>query len=504
MKKSLVIFFTFLLLILGMSACGQSTEDQWLEQYDLGVRYLLGGNYEEAIIAFTAAIEIDPMRTEAYSGLANAYLAKGDYESAAAVWTDAQSQTTDEALLSAFADSRKQYADIRAGLESEEPGIWITSMAFDRKSLLAGEETVFQLTTIYRAPDIEALRLSLYANIDDPRSWECQNKYENIAAGVGVCQMEISITPTLWEGPYFGIRVALQDISDSADRDWIVDNSRYITPEGETVNHYSPLNAYGAIEFIYRDHYKEFSTLDTFTQSRIETLAKALLSGDQDYLLSLAGTDIGFGGPINTMWNGYKVEILDYDRVWKLRDYEANNINIGLSIDRHKSFSLEMRPEDGTGYFCSVFRMKPTTSDIADEYGGMAWCDYVTVTTCPCADWRWNGEVRSTCWDKSLYRFEEIESSHSTVTSMSGTMVDGLWDGESISTFWVIDDWSSAGPDGLGEGFTNTLMYEDGILTELDGEPWTADKNDKRYYCLIEGEGVPCSNEEYYLDCRYW
>lgn len=38
----------------------------WQEQYDLGVRYLNDGNYEEAIIAFTAAIEIDPKKPQAY------------------------------------------------------------------------------------------------------------------------------------------------------------------------------------------------------------------------------------------------------------------------------------------------------------------------------------------------------------------------------------------------------------------------------------------------------
>ena len=41
-------------LVLGLCACGQSTEEKWQEQYDLGVRYLSEGNYEEAIIAFTA------------------------------------------------------------------------------------------------------------------------------------------------------------------------------------------------------------------------------------------------------------------------------------------------------------------------------------------------------------------------------------------------------------------------------------------------------------------
>lgn len=39
----------------------------------MGMRYLTDGNYEEAIIAFTAAIEIDPKRAEAYVGRGDAY-----------------------------------------------------------------------------------------------------------------------------------------------------------------------------------------------------------------------------------------------------------------------------------------------------------------------------------------------------------------------------------------------------------------------------------------------
>lgn len=36
------------------------------EQYDLGMKYLTDGNYEEAIIAFTAAIELEPKNADAY------------------------------------------------------------------------------------------------------------------------------------------------------------------------------------------------------------------------------------------------------------------------------------------------------------------------------------------------------------------------------------------------------------------------------------------------------
>lgn len=60
-----------------LCACRQG-EVKWQEQYDLGVRYLSKGNYDEAIIAFTAAIEINPKQVTAYIGRGNAYLSIAD------------------------------------------------------------------------------------------------------------------------------------------------------------------------------------------------------------------------------------------------------------------------------------------------------------------------------------------------------------------------------------------------------------------------------------------
>lgn len=79
--KNFLSLLCSVLLIAALCACGQKPLT-WQEQYDLGIRYLSEGNYEEAIIAFTAAIEIDPKRAEAYSSLADTYVAKGDYEKA--------------------------------------------------------------------------------------------------------------------------------------------------------------------------------------------------------------------------------------------------------------------------------------------------------------------------------------------------------------------------------------------------------------------------------------
>ena len=87
MKKSLFSVVLALVLILSLCGCGKKDGGAtWQEQYDLGVRYLSEGNYEQAIIAFTAAIEIDPKRVDAYVGRSDAYLGQGsadEYLSAA-------------------------------------------------------------------------------------------------------------------------------------------------------------------------------------------------------------------------------------------------------------------------------------------------------------------------------------------------------------------------------------------------------------------------------------
>lgn len=71
-----------LYLLLVLAACQK--QPTWQEQYDLGMRYLTESNYEEAILAFTAAIEIDPNQPDAYVYLIQTYLATGDVEKAEA------------------------------------------------------------------------------------------------------------------------------------------------------------------------------------------------------------------------------------------------------------------------------------------------------------------------------------------------------------------------------------------------------------------------------------
>ena len=71
-----------MLMFVFISACGRNAAARWQEQYDLGQQYLLEENYEQAIVAFTEAIEIEPMEIQAYTGLIQAYWKSGDPDNA--------------------------------------------------------------------------------------------------------------------------------------------------------------------------------------------------------------------------------------------------------------------------------------------------------------------------------------------------------------------------------------------------------------------------------------
>ena len=90
MKRN-VLMGILLVIALSSVACGNSVKQTesngienvittWQEQYDLGMKYLEDGDYEQAIVAFTTAIEIDPKQTVVYVGRAQAYIESGETE----------------------------------------------------------------------------------------------------------------------------------------------------------------------------------------------------------------------------------------------------------------------------------------------------------------------------------------------------------------------------------------------------------------------------------------
>ena len=478
-----------LLLIFTVTACTASTPT-WQEQYDLGVRYLSEGNYEEAIIAFTAAIEIDPKRVEAYSGLSDAYLAIGDYESASEVWQNIQIE--DEALLTQFAAQGEEYARIREELESGEPGVWITSLIFDRERYLSGDETIFRLIALYRAPEAGSFQMSVSANAEETDRWLWKGEESQVEGGVGVRQFEVRLVPPRWEGPYFGLQVGLWNGQQDENWEWLGSDTWYITPEGDLSRHYAPVNAYGSTEFIYRRDFRAFEDFTPAEQQFISTVASAAIAGDTGTIQSQLG--FAFENYENyTMWNGYKIEIY------------AGEPHMDEKGDEYTSIGIEMRPENGTGYYVQVYNSEKVEFSLETEG---SWHDYYwtdTILSCPCVDWQWNGSVSGQEYRESLWRNTDGTTCHTTETAQfSGTMADGMWEGISMETRREIDDWSPDGPDDSDETTTRTWVFRGGILVEENGEPWDGGQG---YHLISDGHvggGVTYSDVQSFLDASYW
>jgi len=94
----LAVCLLFACLLSGCGGAGEKVSGTWQENYDLGVRYLSEGNYKEAVLAFQAAIHIDPKRVETYVALAEAQIAAGEQESAVTTLRNGIDATGDTTL----------------------------------------------------------------------------------------------------------------------------------------------------------------------------------------------------------------------------------------------------------------------------------------------------------------------------------------------------------------------------------------------------------------------
>lgn len=86
-KKPVLIVVISVIVVIAVVAAimlipRAASADKLTEQLNLGEKYLSELNYEQAVIAYTEAIAIDPKNPDAYIGLAEAYLAQGEYDDA--------------------------------------------------------------------------------------------------------------------------------------------------------------------------------------------------------------------------------------------------------------------------------------------------------------------------------------------------------------------------------------------------------------------------------------
>ncbi len=93
-----VLVIAAILIIVLALLSGKRREKQIAEQMNLGSRYLLEMEYEQAAVVFTKVIEVDPVNVDAYIGAAQAYVAIENYEEAVRLLEQGYENTRDEKI----------------------------------------------------------------------------------------------------------------------------------------------------------------------------------------------------------------------------------------------------------------------------------------------------------------------------------------------------------------------------------------------------------------------
>ena len=92
----LSMLLNIFLLIAVLSSCSSPVRSLTAEELlDLGEKYLLELNYEEAVVQFTKLLEIEPKNPRGYLGLAEVYIALGESDKAVAALEEGLEQLPD-------------------------------------------------------------------------------------------------------------------------------------------------------------------------------------------------------------------------------------------------------------------------------------------------------------------------------------------------------------------------------------------------------------------------
>ena len=251
----------------------------WQEQADLGMQQLAAGNYEEAIAAFTAAIELDPQGETAYSGLADTYVAMGEYEQAAAVWQDTWGGEDDLTILF---PNQTQDQELRTALQNGEAGIWITSAGVSQESMEAGAETVFRLTVLYNLPEDGTYVIDGATNGEAPDSWELLTGKMEAESGAHLRQVELTVAPIQWAEETFCLRINLRiEAGEGAVADVLAEDTWYVSTAGEWVD-----------GFLLQKHYEEEKKAETMKETLLSRVWDASVQTTEVYQFFDDGTGV--------------------------------------------------------------------------------------------------------------------------------------------------------------------------------------------------------------------
>ncbi len=197
-RVCLAFLFVFTMTCI-VSACGSKdsggTQNQeqmsWQDQYDLGIRLLSEGKYEEAVLAFRAAIQIDPKNVDAYLGLADVYVAMNNGQAAADVlrqgWKSVGESDRDK-LEDKMEDIVGQFPDVDPDIDSDEkgdqPGNITKDDDPDSDAVITAMEEVIAAQFDYAAPFHEGYACVGYRQTDGTMKYGFINTEGTLISGL--------------------------------------------------------------------------------------------------------------------------------------------------------------------------------------------------------------------------------------------------------------------------------------------------------------------------------
>jgi tetratricopeptide (TPR) repeat protein len=122
MKRILLLLITLALLLSLLASCVQVGQQQLTvaELLDLGEKYLLETNYEQAIVQFLRVIEISPKEHHVYALIGNSYIALKEYKSASVYYNIASAVLPNEEVYNGLFASQILLGDLAALQRSME------------------------------------------------------------------------------------------------------------------------------------------------------------------------------------------------------------------------------------------------------------------------------------------------------------------------------------------------------------------------------------------------
>ena len=139
-KKKLIILISIILCFAtlvgaGIFALSESRASKIEDKLDLGEEYLEDLKYEKAIAAYKEVLKIDPKNVDAYLGMAEVYIAMGEYKDALEILKEGYEETESRKL-----EKKIEEVEALMELEAKEPEEKVPSSSTDSSDNLNPEE----------------------------------------------------------------------------------------------------------------------------------------------------------------------------------------------------------------------------------------------------------------------------------------------------------------------------------------------------------------------------